>query len=145
MSLNLYVNSAFFPKLKAMLEGASTSIDIIIYNWHFYVNDLTCNTSQINQIITQKIKQGINVRVVVGNITLYHRLKKLGADVRYNKLRGLNHAKLVLVDNKFCSVGSHNFSENAWSRNEEASVLSNDEQFIMQAKKYFNVLYNSCK
>ena len=84
------------------------------------------------------------VNLSVGNLTLYNQLKQFGLDVKRNKLRGLNHAKMVIVDERIVTVGSHNFSENAWSRNEEASIISDDKEFVKSCQNYFNITFANC-
>lgn len=142
--INFYANQSFFGEIKKILSSATDSICIVIYNWHFYKNDIAGSVSQLNQIIFDKLNRGVKIKVVVGNITLYNQLKEKKINVRYNRLRGLNHAKVLIIDSSVCSVGSHNFSENAFSRNEEASVISDDKEFVAQAQKYFDLLFNSC-
>lgn len=141
--IKLFVNSAFFPQLKNILQNAESEICIVIYNWHFYQHDLSCNVSQLNQIIFDKLKRGVKVKVVVGNIKLFNQLKEKGINVKYKKMRGLVHSKLIVIDNMIATVGSHNFSENAFSRNEEASILTDDKDFVNQCKKYFDILFTS--
>lgn len=142
--IKLSVNSNFFLELKKLFENAKEKICIIIYNWHFYHDDLANNTSQLNQILFLKLKSGVKIKVVVGNLTLYNQLKEFGLDVRYNRVRGLNHAKVVVIDNKIATVGSHNFSENAWSRNEEASIISDDIDFVNECQNYFDITFRNC-
>ena len=141
----LLVNEAFFDLIKKNLSQAKERIYIIIYNWHFYQNDFSSPVSQINQIIFEKVRLGLDVRVIVGNKTLNNQLKEKKINVRYNRLRGLNHAKVVIVDNYFCSVGSHNFSNNAFERNEEATIASDDIDLIKQCERYFDILFKSCE
>ncbi len=141
----LLVNEAFFDVIKKNLSQAKERIYIIIYNWHFYQNDFASPVSQINQIIFEKVRLGLDVRVIVGNKTLNNQLKERNINVRYNRLRGLNHAKVVIVDNYFCSVGSHNFSNNAFSRNEEATIVSDDVDLIKQCEAYFDSLFVRCE
>lgn len=142
--INFYANQSFFGEIKKILSSATDSICIVIYNWHFYKNDIAGSVSQLNQIIFDKLNRGVKIKVVVGNITLYNQLKEKKINVRYNRVRGLNHAKVIIVDTRIASVGSHNFSENAFSRNEEASVISDEKEFVAQAQKYFDLLFNSC-
>jgi phosphatidylserine/phosphatidylglycerophosphate/cardiolipin synthase-like enzyme len=142
--IKLVTNENFFNEIKKILQTAEEEIDIIIYNWHFYKNDIGSKVSQLNDILFFKLNRKIKIKVVVGNATLYQELKQKGFHVKYNRVRGLNHAKVIIIDNKWCSVGSHNFSENAFSRNEEASVISDDDVLISQCKTYFDNLFSSC-
>jgi phosphatidylserine/phosphatidylglycerophosphate/cardiolipin synthase-like enzyme len=143
--INFFANQSFFIELKKILSSAQDQICIVIYNWHFYKNDIAGSVSQLNQIIFDKKNKGVKIKVVVGNLTLYNQLKQKGVHVKYNRVRGLNHAKVIIVDKNICSVGSHNFSENAFSRNEEASIISDDKEFVAQAQKYFDLLFNACR
>lgn len=139
--IKLSVNSNFFLELKTILQNAKEEINIIIYNWHFYSNAPGCNTQILNQILFLKMRQGVKVKVIVGNKTLKKFLKENNFDVKLNQVRGLNHAKLVIVDKKIATVGSHNFSENAWTRNEEASIISDEIDFVNQCKNYFDITF----
>ena len=141
---NLYVKDSFFSVLQQRIASSRNRIYIIIYNWYFYKDKKECKIEIINDLILKKNAEGVDVKVVVGNRTLLNFLREKNIKVRYNKLRGLNHAKVIIVDDDWCSVGSHNLSENALTRNEEASVVSTDKNLIDQCLLYFNNLYSQC-
>ena len=46
------------------------------------------------------------------------------------------HTKLVVIDNRFVFIGSHNFSDSALGRNNEASVMVDSSEMAGKAASF---------
>jgi phosphatidylserine/phosphatidylglycerophosphate/cardiolipin synthase-like enzyme len=81
------------------------------------------------------------VRALVNNDAVKARLEIGGVNVRRLHSKKLLHTKMILIDNKKLVIGSHNFTQSAFTMNEEASVMlemsSVDNDFV----KYFTALW----
>ncbi|MGA7828059.1 MAG: phospholipase D-like domain-containing protein [Geobacteraceae bacterium] len=67
-------------------------------------------------------------------------LSRNGIEVRFDSLRKTSHAKVVLIDDRFVYLGSHNLTHSALSRNNELSVKIDSPEMARQIKKYLGQL-----
>ena len=72
-----------------------------------------------------------------------YRLRKEGILVIVENWGGKNHEKTMMIDNKTLIIGSANFSNAGFTKNDENVVLIKDEQIARIYKKYFFYLFNS--
>jgi len=63
-----------------------------------------------------------------------------GIKVRFDSLRKTSHAKVVVIDDRFVFLGSHNLTHSALSRNNEISVRINSPEMAREIKTYLGTL-----
>lgn len=138
----LPIISKDFPKVVIpLLDSALYSIDIIVFDWRFYRNDPSNPVSLFNTAIARAVRRGVAVRCLVQNDGVVENLKTLGCDARKLNSKRILHTKLLIVDKKRVIIGSHNYTQNAFSSNHEASifvVLSEEKNALVE---YFNNLF----
>lgn len=124
-----------------LIDSALFNIDIIVYDWRFYINDPTNPVSLFNTAIRNAIKRGVQVRCLVNNPAIIDILKEMGCNVRQLYTGKILHTKLLIVDQNAIILGSHNYTQNAFSSNHECSVFfrlgSKENEFAT----YFNNLF----
>lgn len=131
-----------YPKIVVpLVEAATRSIDIIIYDWRWYPTVSGSSVSRFNDAIVAASRRGVDVRALVSSEAVLARLKGHGISARLLHSKKLLHTKMLLLDRTGLVIGSHNFTQNAFSYNEEASVFvslgSEDNSFV----KYFDTLW----
>lgn len=135
------ISKNFGSEVVKLIEKARDSIDIIVYDWRFYPNDLSNPVTIFNNALVTQIKKGVKIRCLVNNKETGAILRGLGFKVKTMESKKILHTKLMIIDNKTIIIGSHNYTQNAFSNNYECSVafcLDNDyNEFI----EYFNFLY----
>jgi len=67
-------------------------------------------------------------------------LSRNGIGVRFDSLRKTSHAKVVVIDDRFVFLGSHNLTHSALSRNNELSVRIDSPEMARQIKIYLGRL-----
>ncbi len=67
-------------------------------------------------------------------------LSRNGIDVRFDSLRKTSHAKVVVIDDRFVFLGSHNLTHSALSRNNELSVRIDSPEMARKIKAYLGTL-----
>lgn len=86
-------------------------------------------------------KRGVKVKILLdgGNLSdnkeIFEHLKKLGIAVYYDKMPGIAHNKVMIIDRKKVITGSFNFTSAADNRNAENVLLIDD---IALAKLYLD-------
>lgn len=97
---------------------------------------------RITQLLIEKARQGVDVRVILENSVddnqlAYELLSKSGVKVAYDPRGVTTHTKLVIIDGYIILVGSHNFTYSAMMRNHETSILIVNPEIAARATKYF--------
>lgn len=104
------------------IGSANSTLDIEIYTFS--------SEDALNSVLSAK-DRGVDVRVIIehdvqgsANQNSFNKLKAAGVSVVWaSDDFQLTHSKFIIVDGKYVLVGSHNLSENALTKNREASVI----------------------
>jgi phosphatidylserine/phosphatidylglycerophosphate/cardiolipin synthase-like enzyme len=124
-----------------LIEAAKANIDIIVYDWRWYPTVSGGAVSQFNAAIVAAARRGVKVRALVTNGEVKSRLLSHGIDARVLKTDRMLHTKMILIDDTELIIGSHNFTQRAFSLNEEASVLVSFGSADHEFKVYFEHLW----
>lgn len=138
----LAIISKDFPKVVIpLIDSAKHNIDIIVYDWRFYKNDPASPVSLFNQAIARACRRGVRVRCLVQNDGVVDRLKELGCDARRLNTKKILHTKLIILDRLGIIIGSHNYTQHAFSSNHEASIFIKMADEKNGLTEYFNNLF----
>ena len=131
-----------FPKVVIpLIDSALYNIDIIVFDWRFYKNDPASPVSLFNHAIARAVKRGVFVRCLVQNKGIVDILGGLGCDARQLASKRILHTKLLIVDGKRIVLGSHNYTQNAFTSNHEASIFFTLAQEKNAFTEYFTNLF----
>jgi len=131
-----------YPKVVIpLLDSARESIDAIVFDWRFYVTQPSHPVSLFNLAIARAAKRGVKVRALVNNDAVLENLRRLGCEARRLHSKKLLHTKMLVVDGQKIVLGSHNFTQNAFALNEEASALFEMPTVDNSFKRYFDNLW----
>ncbi len=124
-----------------LIDKAVNSIDIVVFDWRFYKNDPSNPVSLFNASIVRAVSRGVKVRCLVQNYSVAETLKQLGCEAKQLHSKRILHTKLTIIDNVNVIIGSHNYTQNAFCNNHEASIyvrLADKGNSLVQ---YFNNLF----
>lgn len=139
----LPIISKDFPKVVIpLIEKALFSIDIIVFDWRFYKNDVGSPVSLFNQAIARACQRGVIVKCLVQNDGVVENLRALGCKAKKLESKKILHTKLLIIDKKNVIIGSHNYTQHAFCSNEEASIYVKLESENNALVEYFNNLYS---
>lgn len=128
-----------FPKIVIpKINEAKTSIKIIVFDWRWYPNDAGNPCQLFNQAIVRAVGRGVRVDVITNNFDVVATLKEVGANAKKLITKNLVHAKLMLIDDKILILGSHNYTQSAFTMNFEVSVLIENSDNLSEFINYFN-------
>jgi len=147
------IGSDYYPKVSPIIRSASQKIDIIMYEWKWYSHEFAGGVQRLNNEIISKAREKVNVRVLLNIESMGHAITKInsrtasflqqkGVIVKFGQVGVATHAKMVIVDDRFCVVGSHNFSKGSFTRNQECSVLIEGGEAIRPFIDYFKLLWD---
>jgi phosphatidylserine/phosphatidylglycerophosphate/cardiolipin synthase-like enzyme len=124
-----------------LINSAEATIEIIVYDWRWYSEDVSCVTQLFNHSIVQAVRRGVKVRAICNSQKVCKILKENGLDVKSLLTEHLVHAKMIIIDDKVVVLGSHNYTQAAFTLNYEISVLAYDPECALSLKQYFNNLF----
>jgi len=113
----------FGPVVTRLVDAAERSISIIVFDWRFYPTQLSNPVSLFNAAIARAAQRGVSIKALVSSAGLVEQLRKMGVEARQVHTGKLLHSKLLIVDDVNVVIGSHNYTQNGFSLNHEASVL----------------------
>ena len=135
------ISQDFTKVVIPLIDKAVYSIDIIVFQWRFYRQGLDNKVTQFNDSIKRAVGRGVRVRCLVQQHNAINELKKLGCQARKLQTRRLLHAKLLIIDKRSIIIGSHNYTQHAFSSNHEASIFVELKEDNNQFVQYFNNLF----
>lgn len=131
-----------FPKIVIpLLKEAKHSIDLVVFDWRWYPDQITHPVQQFNIALVNAVNRGVNVRAIVHHTMLIPILNKIGIQARRVKDRRMVHAKMILIDRQKLIIGSHNFTRNAFTHNIETSVVVDVPPEITRFSEFFENLF----
>jgi len=131
-----------FPKVVIpLIKNAKKSIDIIVFDWGWYPDEIGEPIQIFNNSIYNANKHGVKVRALVQKRLIKIILEKLNIDVKVLHSSKLLHIKLMIIDGEIAILGSHNYTKNAFNVNHEVSIITRQEEDIQKLQTYFNNLF----
>lgn len=142
----------YFIELVEAIKQARFNIDVMQYQWNFYIGQPDNPVQILNQTLIRKIRNRVKCRVLLNkegraqqltaiNMKASRYLSEAGAKVKFGRTFPITHAKLWLIDDDITLVGSHNLSGRAFTVNNEASVLIKSKAVSMEFRRYFDILW----
>jgi len=141
MQNEIIISRDFPKKVIPLIKGAKKNIDIIVFDWGWYPDEIGEPIQIFNNAIFNANKHGVRVRALVQKRLISAILRNLGTEVKILHSSKLLHIKLMIIDSKIAILGSHNYTKNAFNINYEVSIMIQDEKSILELEKYFNNLY----
>lgn len=135
------IGKEFPKKVIPLIEKAKHSIDIVVYDWYWYPDQIGSDIQRFNNAIIDAKKKGKRVRVITNPPYIIHILKE-------NKIQAKNlfsskklHVKLMIIDDQTAILGSHNYTMSAFTTNFEVSVIIQNEEIVKRLKLFFDNLW----
>jgi len=149
----------YFPAAKEALSKAKESIRLVMFTIEL---SPVKENSKTNQLINELVKakdRGVEVEVIldqnvdfverryssdfeseIKSTNAYKRLKDAGIKVYYDEPDRYLHAKAIVIDKKTVILGSTNWTESAFDRNIEVSVLIESRDLAKEILDYFKTI-----
>ncbi len=142
-------DNKYFDTLINHIRAARQSIDIAVFL--FKSNHPRSRPGMIIQELANASQRGVKVTVILErskrdkNLNKENRktakfLEKNGVKVVYDSPSTTTHTKIVVVDRRYCFVGSHNFTQSAFKYNHELSLLVDSKDVAGKILEYVNTI-----
>jgi len=127
-----------YPKMVIpLIDKAVNSIKIVVFDWRWYSEDPGNPCQLFNASIVRARKRGVKIQVCVNSDAIAKPLTENDIDVRIPISKNLIHTKFIIIDDKILVMGSHNFSQAAFTTNYETSIINNDPLQIQEFVLFF--------
>jgi len=132
-----------------LVEAANESIYLVVFILKYDPGDPIDPVNDLVWALGNACERGVAVNVILEgrsdiieiNQAAFDYLSSVGANITYDAGGITTHCKLLIVDELFVLVGSHNWTESAMSYNHEASVLIRSAEIARLEIEYFNELW----
>ncbi|MBI3327914.1 MAG: phospholipase [Nitrospinae bacterium] len=139
-------NGEYFNTLIPYLARAKQEIAVSMFLFSPGEQE-TNRANQVKEALIDAAKRGIQVQVFLdqsegqdfstdANRGVAKELRRRGIKVRLDSPARTTHTKLVVIDQRYVFLGSHNFTHSALLHNNEASVLIESPEIAKQALTY---------
>lgn len=125
-----------------LLEDAEREINIIIFSWRMPFITRKKAIRSFNDALVRAVGRGVKVRALVSIESVAAELGRFGIDAKVLPTSRLLHTKLLILDARRIILGSHNYSENAFTYNYEVSVFFEEWEENNRFMKYFENLWS---
>jgi len=139
--MDVIIGKQFPEKLIPIIDESKKSIKIIVFDWRWYPNDAGSPAQLFNQAFVRAVRRGVDVRAITNFEGIVKTLAPLGIKAKKLNSKNLLHAKFIIIDDYFLVLGSHNFTQNAFSSNYEASLIGEDAEAIKKLSNFFETLW----
>ncbi len=140
-------NEKYFYYLSEKIQKAKDSIIVCMYIF----KKTRSPKNYANKILSDLIlasKRGVHITVILEknsnpnndlnsiNDTTANKLKSEGINVRFDGDKTITHSKLIIIDDKYVFLGSHNLTHTALSKSNETSLMIESEELADYFTKY---------
>jgi phosphatidylserine/phosphatidylglycerophosphate/cardiolipin synthase-like enzyme len=136
------IKGSDFPKIVIpKINEAKKSIKIVVFDWRWYPSDASNPVQLFNQSLVRAVRRGVSVSALANNDSIVATLKAVGIDAKKVFTKNLVHAKLMIIDDLCVVIGSHNYTQNAFTMNHEVSVVFDDVETAKELITFFTSLW----
>jgi len=135
------IGSDFPKKIIPLIQAAKNSIKIVVFDWRWYYNEPGNPAQLFNHAILTAKNHGVEVKVITNVRDVVNLLNQQGCVAKYPVSKHLVHAKIMIIDDKHLVIGSHNYTQSAFTMNREASIIIRDFADIGPFLDFFNNLF----
>ena len=137
----IVIGSNYPTKIIPFIDQAKISLDILMFDWRWYKNDISNPVQLLNQAIVRAVRRGVKVRALTNYAELVDLLRFLNIDAKLWPKKSLLHSKCLVIDKSITVMGSHNWTNNAFTSNYETSFIQFDPDVSEQMTTYFNDIW----
>lgn len=148
--VRLLADEAYYPTLLGKIRTAQKSIDLVMYLWKISAA-ANNKPGELVSALGEAKRKGIIVRVILensgydeelnrANRETAAQLQREGITAIFDSADVTTHAKLAVIDQRFCLVGSHNLTQSALGRNREISVMFDNPSLAEELGTYLDGL-----
>ncbi len=139
--MQFIIGNDFHKKVIPLIDNARHTISIIVFDWRWYPDQLGNPVQLFNNSLVRAVRRGVDVRSIVNFSSVEKILRDVGIKVKHPISKNVIHVKLMIIDNEILILGSHNYTQNAFTMNHEISVILEASDQISVLNNFFEQLW----
>jgi len=151
VAVRLLTDRQFFHVLSDHIGDANREIVVSMFLFKASPDGSNRANMILNELIAAQ-QRGVQVRVLLErtdrrndslnrvNLATSERLRRNGVQVLFDSPDTTTHTKVIVIDERFLFIGSHNLTHSALSHNHELSVLIDSPSLAKEVIKYLKKL-----
>ncbi len=141
--MEVIIGKQFSSKVIPLIDSSKKNIKIIVFDWRWYINDPSNPVQLFNQAIVRAVKRGVKIQAIVNNDEIVRVLNSCGISAKRLTAHRLLHCKFLMIDDIILIIGSHNYTQSAFTTNFELSVILSVADDSSIFNNFFNNLLNN--
>jgi phosphatidylserine/phosphatidylglycerophosphate/cardiolipin synthase-like enzyme len=137
------IGKEFPVKVVPLINESRYSIRIVVFDWRWYPSQPGNPVQLFNQAIVGAVRRGVKVQAITNIEDVVRVLKSVGVDAKKLITKNLVHVKLMIIDDALVVVGSHNYTQSAFTANMEVSVILDSPVPQVRFIDFFNHLWTA--
>ncbi len=144
----MLADKEYFQTLVDFIRRAERSIDISMYIFKITTSPKNKAALLVKELIKAR-KRGVMIRVILEksgyddglnkeNQKTARKLRRRRIKVVFDSEKTTTHTKAVVIDRRYCFIGSHNFTHSALAYNNELSLLIDNRHLAREITVYFD-------
>ena len=136
--------------MAGLIANADQRIDLVMFVFKTGKGRNNRPAALVRDLVTAR-QRGVEVRVILEdsghdpglnrtNQETAKALRKGGVAVFFDSPSRTNHAKLAVIDGRYCLVGSHNLTQSALKYNHEFSLLLDNPALAEEIRAYMETI-----
>lgn len=149
-AVKILADAAYYDTLTTLISNADQRIDLAMFLFKTTISGANRPAALVRDLIAAE-KRGVKVRVILeysghdqainqANQETAAALRKGGVTVFFDSPGRTSHAKLAVIDGRYCLVGSHNLTQSALKYNHEFSLLLDNPALAREIMAYLEKL-----
>jgi len=135
------IGKEFPEKVIPLIDEAKQTIRIVVFDWRWYPNDPANPVQLFNQALVRATRRGVDIKAITNIDEIVRILNSQKIKAKKLASKTLVHVKMMIIDEKILIIGSHNYTQSAFTMNQEVSVIIRDPEPLGPFIKFFNNLY----
>ena len=149
-AVQVLADAAYCDTLSTLIKKASQRIDLAMFLFKTSPSRDNLPAGLVRELVAAR-QRGVAVRVILessnhdpglnqSNQETAQLLRKGGVTVFFDSPERTTHAKLAVIDRRYCLVGSHNLTQSALKYNHEFSLLLDNPSLAEEILAYMETL-----
>jgi phosphatidylserine/phosphatidylglycerophosphate/cardiolipin synthase-like enzyme len=143
METEAIIGKQYPEKVIPLIDEAKKSLKIVVFDWRWYPNEPANPVQLFNQAIIRAKRRGVEVKAITNISEVISILKREGCEAKKPATVKLIHAKMMIIDDNIIIIGSHNYTQSAFTMNHEISTIITNETEMTDYIDFFNKLFNN--
>lgn len=137
----LIINEEYYRIFLQAIKNAKSSICGFIYHDSVYISVAGSKADDYIFALKEAHVRGVSIKILCQSDLQIKKFRPFVSEIKTAKGFKTMHSKAFCFDNEFLILGSHNFTDNAVTKNLEMSTILTDKNDILRFNNYFETVW----